>query len=378
MTPTSSDPVGHLRRKLPSPSRAAPPGSAPGTLIAHPSATKPAIHLIGYGPESAEEREIENIDELQSLVSRWPVMWVNVDGLGDVEVVRALGEIFGLHRLTLEDVINVHQRPKVEDYSDHIFVVTRMIDPRGTPETEQISMFLGDGFLLTFQERPGDSFEPVRERIRRHRGIIRENKADYLAYALLDTVIDSYFPVLETFGERLEALEDTVMAEARSPQVSEIHNLKRDLLLLRRAIWPQREMINGLSRQSSPFVSDRTEIYLRDCYDHVVQLMDILETYREVATDLVDVYLSSTSARMNEVMKVLTIIATIFIPLSFIASLYGMNFDPAVSPWNMPELRWYLGYPFALALMALLAGGLLYNFRRKGWIGSARERSSTK
>jgi magnesium transporter len=371
MTQGSPKQVGRVRRRLPSPRRAAPPGSVPGTLIPHPSATKPTIHLIGYGPDSLEERTIGDVGELQTLIGQWPVTWVNVDGLGDVEVIQALGQSYGLHRLTLEDVVNVHQRPKVEDYSDHVFIVTRMIDLQEAPETEQVSMFLGKGFLLTFQERSGDCFDLVRERIRRNRGIIRDSEADYLAYALLDAVIDGYFPILEAFGERLEALEDVVMAEARSPQVAEIHDLKRDLLLLRRAVWPQREMINGLSRRSSPFVSDQTEIYLRDCYDHSIQLLDILETYREVASGLVDVYLSSMSARMNEVMKVLTIIATIFIPLSFIASVYGMNFDPDVSKWNMPELRWHLGYPFALGLMAALAGGLLYNFRRKGWIGSA-------
>lgn len=371
MTKASTRPNVRSRRKLPTSARAAPPGSAPGTLIAHPSATQPVIDVIGYGDESIEEREITDVHELKSLVGKAPVTWVNVNGLGNVDVIRKLGEIFGLHRLTLEDVINVHQRPKVEVFSDHTFIVTRMIDRDRSPETEQVSMILGDGFLLTFQERRGDCFDLVRERIRRHRGIIRESKADYLAYALLDAVIDGYFPVLESFGERVEELENAVTADPRSVQAGDIHNLKRDLLLLRRAIWPQREMINGLTRSTSPFVSDQTEVYLRDCYDHAIQLMDILEIYREVASGLVDVYLSSLSARMNEVMKVLTIIATIFIPLSFIASVYGMNFDRSVSPWNMPELSWYLGYPFALGLMAVLAGGLLYHFRRKGWIGAA-------
>ncbi len=378
MTKASTRRNAPSRRKLPTSARAAPPGSAPGTLIPSPLATKPVINVIGYGGESVEERQITDIRELESLVGKSPVTWVNVDGLGDVEIVRELGEVFGLHRLTLEDVINVHQRPKVEDFSDHAFIVTRMIGRQTAPETEQVSMILGDGFLLTFQERPGDCFDLVRERIRKHRGVIRENKADYLAYALLDAVLDGYFPVLEAYGERLEELETRVTADPRSARAGDIHNLKRDLLLLRRAVWPQRDMINGLSRKASPFVSDQTEVYLRDCYDHAIQLMDILEIYREVASGLVDVYLSSMSARMNEVMKVLTIIATIFIPLSFIASVYGMNFDRSVSPWNMPELRWYLGYPFALGLMAVLAGGLLYHFRRRGWIGPARSSSVSK
>ena len=378
MIKTSRKTAFRSRRKLPSSKRAAPPGSAPGTLIADPLATKPSIHLIGYGGDTVEERDIHDIRELESVVGKSPVTWVNVDGLGDLGVIRGLGKIFGLHRLTLEDVVNVHQRPKVEHYSDHAFIVTRMIRLHHAPETEQVSMFLGEGFLLTFQETKGDCFDLIRERIRGRRGIIRESKADYLAYTLIDAVMDSYFPALEAYGERLEMLEDSVMAEPSSHQVSDIHNLKRDLLLLRRAIWPQREMINGLTRQNSPFVSEQTEVYLRDCYDHAFQLMDILETYREVAFGLLDVYLSSMSARMNEIMKVLTIIATIFIPLGFIASVYGMNFDRSVSPWNMPELHWYFGYPFALGLMALLAGALLFHFRRKGWIGSGRSRGQAQ
>jgi magnesium transporter len=230
-------------------------------------------------------------------------------------------------------------------------------------------MFLGANFLLTFQERTGDCFDLVRDRIRRRRGHIRERKADYLAYALLDAVIDGYFPVLEACGERLESLEDAVLDKPSGEQSAQIHEMKRDLLTLRRAIWPQREMINALTRDSSAHVSDQTRVYLRDCYDHTIQLMDMLETYREIASGLVDVYLSSVSARMNEIMKLLTIIATIFIPLGFIAGLYGMNFDTGVSPWNMPELSWRWGYPFALGLMAVVAIGLLLFFRKRGWIG---------
>ena len=373
MTRSNTRRTGHIRRKLPSSKRSAPPGSAPGTLIADPSATAPDVHLLAYGADSVEEHDIEEVGEIRSLVGTAPVIWVNVDGLGDIEVIRELGEIFGLHRLTLEDVINVHQRPKVENYADHTFIITRIIDRDFAPDTEQMSMVLGEGFLLTFQERKGDCFDLVRERIRKHRGVIRESKADYLAYALIDAATDNYFSVLEAYGERLEALEIAVMAEPSPSQIGEIHDLRRDLLLLRRSVWPQRDMIGELTRRSSPFVSESTEIYLRDCHDHAFQIMDILETYREIAFGLVDVYLSSMSARMNEIMKVLTIIATIFIPLGFIASVYGMNFDADVSPWNMPELRWYFGYPFALGLMALLAGGLLYHFRRKGWFGSLQD-----
>ncbi len=269
----------------------------------------------------------------------------------------------------LEDVVNVHQRPKVEEYEDHSFIVTRMIQSDQAPTTEQVSMFLGERFLLTFQEQPGDCFNLVRDRLRKHRGQIRERKADYLVYALLDAVIDGYFPVFEDFGERLETLENLVMGQPSRDLVAQIHGMKRNLLALRRAIWPQREMVNALMRESLTHISDETRPYLRDCYDHTIQLMDVVETYREIASGLADVYLSSTSARMNEVMKVLTIIATIFMPLGFIASLYGMNFDAKASPWNMPELEWYWGYPFALVLMSVVALGFLAYFRRKGWIG---------
>ncbi|HEY5598746.1 MAG TPA: magnesium/cobalt transporter CorA, partial [Kiloniellales bacterium] len=325
-----------------------------------------------YGPADVEEVEAARLEDIAKNRGKWPVVWVNVDGLRDLDFIRAIGEMFGLHRLALEDVVNVHQRPKVEEYEDHLFVVSRMIAVDDAPHTEQISLFLGDGYLLTFQETVGDCFDPVRDRIRRHRGLIRESGADYLTYALLDAVIDGYFPVLEDYGEELEILEDTVLAAPLREHVGQIHEMKRNFLTLRRAIWPQREMISALSRNTSKQVSDQTRVYLRDCYDHTIQLIDILETYREVASGLVDVYLSSVSARMNEIMKVLTIIATIFIPLGFIAGVYGMNFNQGVSPWNMPELSWYFGYPVALGLMAAVAGGLLFFFRRRGWLGGDR------
>ena len=352
--------------------RRAPPGSSPGTLIADPEAQRPVVRVIGYGPADVEEVEAARLEDIAKNRGKWPVVWVNVDGLRDLDFIRAIGEMFGLHRLALEDVVNVHQRPKVEEYEDHLFVVSRMIAVDDAPHTEQISLFLGDGYLLTFQETVGDCFDPVRDRIRRHRGLIRESGADYLTYALLDAVIDGYFPVLEDYGEELEILEDTVLAAPLREHVGQIHEMKRNFLALRRAIWPQREMISALSRNTSKQVSDQTRVYLRDCYDHTIQLIDILETYREVASGLVDVYLSSVSARMNEIMKVLTIIATIFIPLGFIAGVYGMNFNQGVSPWNMPELSWYFGYPVALGLMAAVAGGLLFFFRRRGWLGGDR------
>jgi len=352
--------------------RRTPPGSPPGTLISDPGAVAPVVQYIGYGPDDLEARGIVDFEDLEALTGRWPVVWINVDGLADLELIRRLGEVFGLHRLALEDVVNVHQRPKVEEYEGHTFIVTRMIHDGEGLTTEQVSMFLGPDVVLTFQERPGDCFQPVRDRLRRSQGIIRTRQADYLAYALLDAVIDSYFPVLEALGERLERLEEAVMDRPHDAHAVEIHDMKRDLLTVRRAVWPQREMANILSREALPHVSHRTRVYLRDCYDHAIQLMDLVETYREIASGLLDVYLSSVSARMNEVMKVLTIIATIFIPLTFISGLYGMNFDRDASPWNMPELGWYWGYPFALGVMAAIAIGLLIAFWRIGWIGSDR------
>ncbi len=357
------------KRAIAAPTRRTPPGSSPGTLVADPAATAPRVRLFGYGPEALEEREVDDLTSLDALVDKWPVVWINVDGLADIELIQRIGELFGLHRLALEDVVNVHQRPKAEEYEDHIFIVTRMLVATAEAATEQVSMFLGERYLLTFQERPGDCFDLVRDRIRLHRGRIREAGADYLAYALLDAVIDSYFPALEAHGERLEALEDAVVRSPAHIEVAHIHDMKRSLLALRRAIWPQREMINALTRETTLHVTDATRVYLRDCYDHTIQLIDLVETYREIASGLVDVFLSSLSTRMNEIMKVLTIIATIFIPLSFVASLYGMNFDRTSSPWNMPELGWQLGYPYALVLMVAMAGGLLAYFVRKGWIG---------
>lgn len=348
------------------------PGSAPGTLVADPAAEPTRVTALLYGPDGLEEVVDCPPADIGRLRGRAPVLWINVDGLADIGAIEAVGAGFGLHQLSLEDVVNVHQRPKAEEFEEHVFIVTRMLVPGRGVETEQVALFVGDGFVLTFQERRGDCFEPVRERLHRGRRI-REMGADYLAYALIDAVVDGYFPVLEAIGEQVEALEDEVIARPEPDQVDRLHRVKRELLTLRRAIWPTREMINALIRDEAPQIGKTARIYLRDCYDHAIQLMDIIETYREIAAGLLDVYLSSMSARMNEIMKVLTIIATIFIPLGFVASLYGMNFDRA-SPWNLPELGWRFGYPAVLALMAVIAGGLLVYFWRKGWMGGQGRR----
>ena len=249
-----------------------------------------------------------------------------------------------------------------------------MLDSDSPVETEQVAFFLGKEYVVTFQEHAIDCFEPVRDRIRRAKGRIRKAGPDYLCYALIDTIVDAYFPALERHGDQLEELEDKIVTRPEAEHVGQLHDLKRDLLMLRRAIWPHREMINELIRDEKSFIAADTRIFLRDCYDHTIQLMDIVETYREIASGLLDVYISSVSTKLNEIMKVLTIIATVFIPLSFIASLYGMNFDRAASRWNMPELGWPFGYPLVLLLMLATAGGLMGYFWRKGWLFGQRAR----
>jgi magnesium transporter len=329
---------------------------------------------MAYGPDGLADQTLEDVGSVRSFLGRWPVTWVNVDGLGDAAAISKLGEIFSIHRLALEDVVSVHQRAKVEQYGQQIFIVARMANAGERIETEQLSIFLGRNYVLTFQESQGDCFDPVRERIRKAGGKIRHAGPDYLAYALLDAFIDNCFPVLEVYGERLEGLEDEVIVNPERQVIAQIHEAKRDLLTLRRAVWPLREALNSLARESTPLITDETRLYLRDCYDHTVQIIDLLENYRDVASSLMEVYLSSVSNRLNEIMKILTIFTTIFIPLNFIAGIYGMNFHSESSPWSMPELRWYWGYPFALALMAALALGMLFYFRRKGWIGSGAGR----
>jgi magnesium transporter len=347
------------------------PGATPGQVCVDPAAPRSVVSVIAYGPtELVEKQQFNDLANLKQHCEQLPVTWINVDGLGDATVISQIGKLFGLHPLALEDVVNVHQRAKVEEYDGHTFIVARMVELREHLETEQVSLFLGPNFVITFQERPGeDSIEPVRERLRKSRGRIRALGADYLAYAILDAVIDGYFPVLEQYGERLESLELEVTTSADRSLIGKIHDIKSDLLMIRRSIWPHREAFNGLVRDSSPLVKAETRVYLRDCYDHTVQLIDLVETYRELGADLRDVYLSSVSNRMNEIMKVLTIISTIFMPLSFIASVYGMNFNTEISPWNMPELNWYYGYPFVLGVMATMTTGMLIFFRRKGWLG---------
>jgi magnesium transporter len=340
------------------------PGTTPGTLMPPESAmrTSGRLTLMNYTPEAVSESETKTVAECLDWLDRPGVTWINVDGLGQPEVLARLGERLHFHPLALEDVFNVPQRPKVEPYADHYLVILRMLRLTPEIEEEQVSMFFGASFVVTVQERAdGDVFEGVRERIRKSRGRLRVAGADHLAYALLDAVVDGYFPVLENLGERLEQLEDECVIERGDLILPKILALRRDLLTARRAIWPTREAVIALGREESAFTASETRVFLRDCYDHTVEALEIVETDRETAASVMEIYLATQNQRLNEVMKVLTVIATLFIPLTFIASIYGMNFQ------HMPELAWRHGYPAVLGLMATVTGGLIYYFKRRGW-----------
>ena len=326
--------------------------------------------MVRYDPDDLVEADLLSPAGLDE-VPEEEMCWVDVTG-HDVALLAELGERLEVHPLALEDVVNVGQRPKIDDYESSLFIVLDLIswaEDEASLTKEQISVIVQDGLLLSVRERDSDVFEPVRERLRKGIGRrIRRMGADYLAYALMDTVVDHVFPVLDRIGEHIEEIESSLLDDPTEDDLNQLHRLKRDLLLLRRSVWPLREAVGTLLRGDNELVTDETRVFLRDVADHVAQAIDIIETFREMTSSLVDLYLSSVSNRMNEIMKVLTIIATIFIPLSFVAGLYGMNFDPEVSPWNMPELDWYWGYPAALAVMMAIAGALLIFFRRKGWI----------
>jgi magnesium transporter len=354
-----------LRRARPSRVR---PGAAPGTLVAPESHRGRPVRIsrIMFSSDEVSEVEAKSVEECLDFPEQPGVVWINVEGLGQPDVIARIGERFGLHSLALEDVLDIHHRPKIEAYADHYFVVTRMVRLKESAEwemdEEQVSIFFGPSFVVTFQERAdGDVFGPVRERIKHARGRIRSAGADYLAYSILDSLVDALFPVLEALGERVEQLEDEVIERPSQKVVPKVHALRRDLLGLRRTLWPLREALVVLQREESPFVTPETRIFLRDCHDHAVQALELIETHRETAASLMEVYLSAQNQRLNEVMKVLTVMGTLFIPLTFIASIYGMNFQ------QMPELAWRYGYPAALGLMALVAGGLLAYFKRRGW-----------
>ncbi|PIR00649.1 MAG: magnesium and cobalt transport protein CorA [Nitrospinae bacterium CG11_big_fil_rev_8_21_14_0_20_45_15] len=344
------------------------PGTSPGTVVAHPEAHPTKIRMMAYGLDEIIEQEMESVDQIKEFQNKWPVLWISVEGLKDVECLHQLGALFSLHPLMLEDIVSGHQRPKAEQYDSGLFIVARAaLTLDDGIILEQISLVLGEGFVLSFQESSSNQLDPVRQRVRKKGGRIRKSRSDYLTYTLLDTIVDSFFPVLDKYNDRLDNYEDEVIQHPNRKMIDRIHGLKRDFLSLRRNVWPLRETLNTLIRERECFTDD-TQLFLRDSYDHVVQIIDILDSHQERGSDLINIYLSSLSNKMNEVMKVLTMIATIFMPLGFIAGVYGMNFDREKSPFNMPELSWYLGYPFALGLMATTAILFLFYFKRKGWL----------
>ena len=342
-------------------------GSPPGTLRAPPNAVASKLTVLAYSPDAFVEEPAASLERALELREEFPVVWINLEGLADVELLQQLGDRFSLHKLALEDTLNIPQRSKLDDYTNHQYFVARMPMSRDTLETEQVSVFMGEGFILTVQEKPGDCFDGIRDRIREGRPRIRENGADYLGYTIIDALVEAYFPLLESAVSRLDELELMILKQAEKKHIAELHDLKRGLITLRRYLSPLHELISLLARGDNVYFSEQTRVYLRDSHDHAKKAFDLVESYRDITKGLMDLYLSLMSQKMNEVMKVLTIIATVFIPLSFIAGLYGMNFDPAVSRWNMPELGWAFGYPMALGVMFLAAGTMLAFFWKKGW-----------
>ena len=310
-------------------------------------------------------RDLTSLAECPVITDRPGVTWIDVSGISHVDHLEELGECFHLHPLVLEDILNVDQRPKIEDYEDYLFIVLKTISrvPEGDEiEAAQVSLILGANFVLSFHENDEDLFKPVRERLITAKGRIRKAGADYLAYALIDLIVDHYFVILEEFGEQVEFLEDEVVSRAVPATLQTVHRLKNQMILLRRSLWPLREVIARLDRRESPLIQDATGVYFKDVYDHTIIAIDTVETYRDILSGLLDIYLSSVSNRLNEIMKVLTIIATIFMPLTFLAGVYGMNFK------YMPELEWHYGYFACMAFMALLAGGMLLYFKKRKWI----------
>lgn len=342
-------------------------GLPPGSLVyvgdGGPSPT--TVSVIDYTETEVMEKTGITLEECMPLRESPSVTWLNFSGLANVEEIRKLGEAFGLHPLVMEDILHVGQRPKLELYDDYVYLVVKMIcrgDNGNEVTYEQLSIVLGKNYVLSFQERPGDIFGTIRERIRNNKGKLRKSGADYLVYSMVDMVVDNYFPALEKLGERVENIEEHISEDADQEVLGEIYLLKREVLFLRKSIYPLREVVAALMRQDTELVKPSTYTYLRDVYDHSVQVMDVVETNTDMLSELLDVYMSTVSNRMNEIVKTLTIISTIFIPLTFIVGLYGMNFE------MMPELSNEYAYPAVLAGMAAISGVMIYYFRRKGWL----------
>jgi magnesium transporter len=341
--------------------------AAPGTLrfTGKHKTERIGITVMDYDEGRLNEHKLDTLEECYPFRDTQPVSWVNINGLHDVEALAGLGEHFGLHSLVMEDILNVRQRPKLEEHDGYFFIVCRMVDFDEESQqirTEQVSLILARNLVISFQERPGDVFEPVRERIRVGRGRIRRAGSDYLAYALLDAVADHYFVVLEKLSDAIETLEEDLLENPTTQLLETIHGLKREMILLRRSAWPLREVLNSFIRSESDLVAEETVVFLRDVLDHTVQVVEVIESFRDILSGLQDLYLSSISNRMNEVMKVLTIVSTIFVPLTFVAGIYGMNFE------FMPELGWKWSYLIFWMIILSMGSGMLSFFRRRGWI----------
>lgn len=351
--------------------RSTQPGAVPGTVRPSVDAAPPQVDLVTYTTEDFQSQQSVALDDIKrARKARQKKIWIDISGLGDAALLRSIADLFDLHSLAMEDAVNLHQRPKVEAYESHLYIVCRMADRvDGHLETEQMSIFLGDDFVITIQERAGDCLGSVRKRLTRASSMMRQEGPDYLAYAIIDAIIDDYYPVLEQFGDALEELERELAANDGTATIHRLHQVRADLLALRRSVWPQREALLNLMRDESGFTTERTRLYLRDCYDHTVNLLDVTETYRELCADLRELHYAELSQRTNEVMRVLTMISTIFIPLSFIAGVYGMNFDTSASRLNMPELHSPYGYPAVVGAMSAIALAMLIQFWRRGWLG---------
>lgn len=347
-------------------------GARPGTLVIEKNAAPPKIHVMHFNCNELQEEDIDDLEHLRIAHDSDTVTWVDIQGFGDENVIRQIADIFKLHPLAIEDIVNVPQRPKTEPYEDQILMIVRMVklDGPGEIDIEQVSIVLGINYVLTFQERYGDVLDPVRKRIRNKNGRIRHEGPDYTAYAIFDTIIDAYYPVLERIGDYLENLESIVIENPTPGLLRYLNRIKNRLINLRRAIWPQREAANSLVRDEHALIGDDVRVFLRDTYDHCVQSAEVVEMYREMVTGLMNMYLSSVANRQNEIMKVLTITAAIFVPLTFMAGIYGMNFE------HMPELHLSWAYPLIWSTMILVASGMVFFFYRKGWIWHHSDKES--
>jgi magnesium transporter len=329
------------------------------------------IKIINYDAKNITETEITKPEECIPFKGKTTVSWINICGLKNIDMIEKICKLYDLHPLIIEDILDTEQRPKIDVFENYIFITMKLnLYDKDTKSLriEQISLILGNNFVITFQEKPSDVFKPAHERLLNSQNRIRQLGADYLAYALIDTVVDNYFHIIEAIGDVIEDVEENVITDPTPKTMRAIHTLKREIIYLRKSVWPLREIINNLQRKTSSLISEETDFHFRDVYDHIIQVIDSVETYRDLLAGILDLYVSGISNRMNEIMKVLTIFAAIFIPLTFIAGLYGMNFNHAKSPFNMPELNWYFGYPFALGIMAIVAIVMLIFFRKKKWL----------